>query len=1130
MLLWLEEIFLTLHDPRISVQKFLYTVILLLFCYLSKGQATIFAGNDTTICYGTSATLQATVTSGSYGTSSYTFEIITYSPEPYSGGTAIDPDFLTCGSGTGHDDCWAGPYNIGFSFCFMNQVYTKFWVGSNGWIGFSNPAGHSWTTYTAEFIPCTADACPKNCIFAPWEDWWPTEEGTNNVFYYLEGTEPNRKLVVYWLNCPMYGCTGGPLLHPHGTFQIVINEQSSIIENHLTEKPICQNNTATQGVQDSTGTVAFTATGRNNTVWSTSNESTRFVPDGLTWYAGSYPGGTIVGYGSPLTITPSVTGAYFAVVQTCDGSIAVDSVVVYVVNPQFNYSKLNYCQNEPNPTPVVQLPGGVFSSSSGLVFLSASTGQINLSVSTPGPYTVTYTPVNTEPCIATNPVTINISPSPPGGVTSVQRCSQGTVTFTATIAEPGDSINWYDLPSGGTELAANTLIFTTPVLTTTTTFYAETQNSGCLSPTRTAFTAIIKPKPIVTNNPPDTAICSGQITSINLLSSVPGSIFSWIIKTGNCSANILTCPDPGSGGVISNTLSLTNYTQGSVIYSIIPNSSGCLGDTANYTVLVNPLPASAGTITGPNNICQLAAMVIYNTPPITNATQYIWSVVPPGAGTFTGTTPTTSMTWANGFSGSATIFVKGNNSCGNGIISAGYPVTVNPTPLVTNNPPDSSMCTGQTTAIVLHSNVPLTTFIWLVKPGNCSPNILVCPGPGAGNVITNTLTLSNTNQGTVIYSIIPTAATCTGDTFSYTLTVKPVPGVAGAISGLNPVCQASKSIIYSVNPISAASQYIWSVVPAAAGTLTGTTQNVSMNWANNFTGTGTLHVQGQNACGIGTISPGDPVTVYPNPVVSFSICGDTITTFDAKPFKLRGGIPLGGNFSGPGVTGGIFDPASAGTGIKSILYTYTNTYTCLASGTRNLTVLNAPVFACGNDFTDVRDNKVYGTVKIGSQCWISENLNFGTNILLSVPQRDNCIFEKYCLNDNPANCSPFGGLYQWDELMNYDQSQSIKGVCPPGWHIPSETEWQTLFNQFNSNGFAGSFLKATGFSGFNVLTAGIGSHETIWNFINFATFFWSSTAEGPDQAWAHGLNAIVPSVSFYPSSRANSFYLRCLHD
>jgi uncharacterized protein (TIGR02145 family) len=96
--------------------------------------------------------------------------------------------------------------------------------------------------------------------------------------------------------------------------------------------------------------------------------------------------------------------------------------------------------------------------------------------------------------------------------------------------------------------------------------------------------------------------------------------------------------------------------------------------------------------------------------------------------------------------------------------------------------------------------------------------------------------------------------------------------------------------------------------------------------------------------------------------------------------------------------------------------------------------------------------------------------------------------------------------------------------------VPTEGEWNTLFTFYTNNGFAGSPLKYSGFSGFNALLSGVNHFNRQWNFNNFATFFWSSTSYGTYKAWAHGMNDYDPSVSMYPSSRVNAFLIRCLKD
>jgi uncharacterized protein (TIGR02145 family) len=114
--------------------------------------------------------------------------------------------------------------------------------------------------------------------------------------------------------------------------------------------------------------------------------------------------------------------------------------------------------------------------------------------------------------------------------------------------------------------------------------------------------------------------------------------------------------------------------------------------------------------------------------------------------------------------------------------------------------------------------------------------------------------------------------------------------------------------------------------------------------------------------------------------------------------------------------------------------------------------------------------------------------------------------------------------------MQYQDAEGIQGLCPPGWHIPAESEWGVLFSNFTSNGFAGSPLKYTGFSGFNAFLYGVNFMGKSWNFSTFATMIWSSTSHGTGKAWAHGMNTFNPSVSYYPAFRSNAFSVRCLKD
>ncbi len=57
---------------------------------------------------------------------------------------------------------------------------------------------------------------------------------------------------------------------------------------------------------------------------------------------------------------------------------------------------------------------------------------------------------------------------------------------------------------------------------------------------------------------------------------------------------------------------------------------------------------------------------------------------------------------------------------------------------------------------------------------------------------------------------------------------------------------------------------------------------------------------------------------------------------------------------------------------------------------------------------------------------------------------NNSSIEKYCYNDVPANCETYGGLYQWDEIMQYTTTPGVQGICPSGWHLPTGEEWKQM--------------------------------------------------------------------------------------
>ncbi len=275
----------------------------------------------------------------------------------------------------------------------------------------------------------------------------------------------------------------------------------------------------------------------------------------------------------------------------------------------------------------------------------------------------------------------------------------------------------------------------------------------------------------------------------------------------------------------------------------------------------------------------------------------------------------------------------------------------------------------------------------------------------------------------------------------------------------------------------------------------------------------------------------------PSPIVSFTACNIVQPALNTRPFTLRGGLPLGGMYSGPGVdpVTGIFHPMAAGLGNKIIAYSYQNIYHCLHSQNITIDVLADTPFTCGDNFTDPRDNQSYPTFTSPSgKCWMASNLNYGNQINGNQPQTDNCTPEKYCLLNNPANCDSYGAVYQWDEVMNYEVEPGRQDLCPSGWHIPSKTEWDNLCSDYEGNGMAAGHLKDTlTTQGFHGLLNGLFYLNHIWAALvppNHGAMFWTSTRNNsdPTKAESRGLHCTTLSISTYQSSRYNAFPVRCV--
>jgi len=174
---------------------------------------------------------------------------------------------------------------------------------------------------------------------------------------------------------------------------------------------------------------------------------------------------------------------------------------------------------------------------------------------------------------------------------------------------------------------------------------------------------------------------------------------------------------------------------------------------------------------------------------------------------------------------------------------------------------------------------------------------------------------------------------------------------------------------------------------------------------------------------------------------------------------------------------------------------------------------------------DKRDGKTYKTVKIGTQIWMAENLNYDAE-------------NSKCYENKPENCEKYGRLYDWETAMK---------ACPYGWHLPSDKEWQVLVNFAGGKKVAGKKLKAkSGWNsyegksgngmdeyGFSALPGGhcnvnLGS----LHFYNVGYFgLWRSATEaGSNYTYQLSMSNVFEYTELYDVGKVGLTSVRCVKD
>lgn len=176
-------------------------------------------------------------------------------------------------------------------------------------------------------------------------------------------------------------------------------------------------------------------------------------------------------------------------------------------------------------------------------------------------------------------------------------------------------------------------------------------------------------------------------------------------------------------------------------------------------------------------------------------------------------------------------------------------------------------------------------------------------------------------------------------------------------------------------------------------------------------------------------------------------------------------------------------------------------YWVKAVGAGSLLLRSQDVPCPGNPTVEY-EGVTYHTVQICEQCWMRENLNVGEWNWGGLPQEDNGLLEKYCFNDELVNCTYYGALYQWGEAMQYATATGSRGICPPGWHIPTYEEFLALeaatggdANQIKALRQGSGSGAGTNTTGFSALLGGYRHQDGHFSITGYQTYFWTSTAQ-----------------------------------
>lgn len=159
-------------------------------------------------------------------------------------------------------------------------------------------------------------------------------------------------------------------------------------------------------------------------------------------------------------------------------------------------------------------------------------------------------------------------------------------------------------------------------------------------------------------------------------------------------------------------------------------------------------------------------------------------------------------------------------------------------------------------------------------------------------------------------------------------------------------------------------------------------------------------------------------------------------------------------------------------------------------------------------YTDERNGNIYELIKVGEQVWMSQNIDFETP-------------DSRCYDDKKSNCEKYGRLYTYE---------AAKYVCPDGWHLPSDGEWQAMIVQLEKEREGRTLTQEEKKNGFNTDLAGWGSNSGNYYNKKEIGFYWTSTVKAGNFAWYIYINSLSNDFSKNYHNINKAFSVRCVKD